>query len=149
MSDLLENISDVDAENWIPEAGDGVQGIVDEVYDVEDNYNPGETVPVVVLTTDSGERWSVAGYRSGLRTEIRKYNPEVGVKYLGEVPIKRGKYAGRPFHKYRAAVSRGGSRGSGGGVPQFEVKAEGSVTPPPAAVKKTRKAEIPADEPPF
>lgn len=152
MSDLLDNIPDVDAENWIPEPGDGVEGTVIERYDSPDQFHEGELVPTVVVRTDDDEYWSITGFRAGLRSEILKNDPEIGdrfaAKYVGAVPIKNGKYKGKDFHKYRTAVARG----SGSGVPAVEVHATGVVTPPPAEKKARSKpidSRVPADEPPF
>lgn len=160
MSDLLETIPDVDPENWIPEPGDGVEGTVIERYDSPDQFHEGELVPTVVVRTDDDEYWSITGYRAGLRSEILKNDPEIGdrfaAKYVGAVPIKNGKYKGKDFHKYRTAVRRGntltrseGVQYEGASRPAIEVHATGTVTPPPAAKRPVRKAEVPADEPPF
>jgi len=107
--DLLDSIPDEAGEPWIAEEpGDSCAGIVIDLYEVPDEYDPEEKVPVVVVRTNEGELFNVAGYRSGLRHEIRRREPmEIGgifaVKYIGETIVKKGRFKGKPFYAYKTA----------------------------------------------
>ncbi|MGH7485824.1 MAG: hypothetical protein ACREMY_09525, partial [bacterium] len=48
IGDLLDSLNDAGAPAWVPdEEGEGVQGVVTSVSEQDDEYNPGEKVPVV------------------------------------------------------------------------------------------------------
>lgn len=100
--DLLDGISEDGPEPWNPTAPDGIQGTVTAVSSEEGKYSD-EPIPVVTVKTADGE-FTIKGYRSVLRHEIRRANPQVGgtfaVKYFGEKDKKNGD--GR-YHHYRAA----------------------------------------------
>lgn len=111
--ELLDEVPETDASPWIAdEEGDGFEIIVTELYDVPDSFNEDDTVPVVVGRDRLGESWSVAGYRTVLRKEIRSKDPQIGDlfagKYLGTREIRHGKFAGRDTHVYRSRVVRAG-----------------------------------------
>ncbi len=114
MDDLLDQVTEDDAEAWIPkEAGEGIVGIVtkrdqtrsDFAADGEDPF-----VPTVVLETKAGDKYRVIAYSSMLKREIVDKDPQVGdtmaVKYFGERPLKTGKFAGRPFKYYGVIVRK-------------------------------------------
>lgn len=108
--DLLNEIDDSGAPAWVPEnAGEGIQGVVVSVTSQPDDYDPNDTVPVVTLkTADGGFR--VIGFATVLRREIREKDPRPGdtfaVKYLGQLAIKKGANAGKPYRAYRAAIAK-------------------------------------------
>lgn len=109
--DLLDTLNDAGAPAWVPdEAGEGVQGTVTSVSEQDDEYNPGEKVPVVTVEMSDGEKVRVIGFSSVLRREIQESNPEVGdtfaVKYFGERELTKGKFKGRPYKLYKAAVRK-------------------------------------------
>ncbi|HEY8372376.1 MAG TPA: hypothetical protein VIL00_06495 [Pseudonocardiaceae bacterium] len=100
--DLLGGISEDGPEPWNPTEPDGIQGTVTAVLEEEGKYSD-EPIPVVVIKTADGE-FTIKGYRSVLRNEIKRVNPQVGgtfaVKYFGEKAKKNGE--GR-YHHYRVA----------------------------------------------
>lgn len=111
VADLLDTLDDAGAPAWVPdEAGEGVQGTVTSVSDQDDEYNPGEKVPVVTIELKDGEKVRVIGFASVLRREIVDADPQPGdtfaVKYFGEKELTKGKFAGRPYKLYKAAVRR-------------------------------------------
>lgn len=111
--ELLDEVPETDASPWIAdEEGDGFEIIVTELYDTPDSFNEDDTVPVVVGRDRLGESWSVAGYRTVLRKEIRSKDPQIGDlfagKYLGTREIRHGKFAGKDTHVYRTRVVRAG-----------------------------------------
>jgi hypothetical protein len=116
-TDLLADLKEhggVVATPWIPEdAGDGVQGVLVDLY-----HNPGDyidattqefpQIPTLILLAADGEHYSVKGFHKVLRNEIEKRDPKVGdtvaVIYDGE---KAAKQKGRkPTKLYRVAVRR-------------------------------------------
>lgn len=112
--DLLDEVPETDAQPWIPEEeGEGIEGVVVEKDEIPDQFavESGEqTYPMLIIRDKDDELWAIHGMRSGLRREIKKRDPQVGdlfaVKYLGERELRKGKFAGKPFHLYRSAVRR-------------------------------------------
>lgn len=112
VADLLDTLDDAGAPAWVPEEeGEGIQGKVTSVSEQDDEFNPGEKVPVVTVELADGEKVRVIGFSSVLRRELSDADPEIGdtlaVKYFGERELTKGKYAGRPYKLYRVAVRRG------------------------------------------
>lgn len=112
VADLLDTLNDAGAPAWVPEdEGEGIQGKVTSVSDQDDEFNPGEKVPVVTVELGDGEKVRVIGFSSVLRREILDADPQVGdtfaVKYFGERELTKGKFKGRPYKLYKAAVRRG------------------------------------------
>lgn len=111
VADLLDTLNDAGAPAWVPEdEGEGIQGKVTSVSDQDDEFNPGEKVPVVTVELGDGEKVRVIGFSSVLRREILDADPQVGdtfaVKYFGERELTKGKFKGRPYKLYKAAVRR-------------------------------------------
>lgn len=111
VADLLDTLNDAGAPAWVPdEAGEGVQGIVTSVSDQEDEFNPGEKVPVVTIEMADGEKVRVIGFGSVLRREIADADAQPGdtfaVKYFGEREILKGRWAGKNYKLYKVAVRR-------------------------------------------
>ena len=116
--DLLDSIPETNAEPWMPTAGDGIEGDVLDRYEVPDEMaasegRQGEMVPCITLQPDQGEPVSVRGYRTVLRKEMNRWDPQRGdrfaVKYLGTDVMKRAPFAGKEVHIYKAACIKGGA----------------------------------------
>ena len=136
--ELLDEVPETDASPWIAdEEGDGFEIIVTELYDTPDSFNEDDTVPVVVGRDRLGESWSVAGYRTVLRKEIRSKDPQIGDlfagKYLGTREIRHGKFAGKDTHVYRTRVVRAGDEA-------FAAYTAGYADPSGAALGRRRGA---------
>jgi hypothetical protein len=100
--DLLGSISEDGPEPWNPTEPDGIEGTVTAVLEEEGKYSD-EPIPVVVIKTANGE-FTIKGYRSVLRSEIKRVKPQVGgtfaVKYFG---LKQKRDGSGEYHHYRAA----------------------------------------------
>jgi hypothetical protein len=113
-TDLLDEVEEDDSEGWVPsEKGDGVQGIVVKVGETRSDFaNDGENpmVPTVTLLTSDGTKYRVIGYGAVLKRELQDADPQVGdmlaVKYFGEKPIKKGRFAGKPYKHFGVAIRR-------------------------------------------
>lgn len=113
--DLLDQVVEDDAEGWVPsEPGEGIAGIVVKVGETRSDFaKDGEDpmVPTVTIETKNGDRFRVIGYGSVLRREILDANPQPGdriaVKYFGEKPVKKGRYAGKTYRHFGVAIRRG------------------------------------------
>lgn len=112
--DLLNEVIEDDSEGWVPEdAGDGVSGIVLKVgettSDFEDDPEKAK-VPMITIQTKDGTKLRITGYGAVLRRELYDAKPEVGdllaVKYFGEKPLKKGKFAGKMYKHFGVAVRR-------------------------------------------
>lgn len=108
--DLLDEVIEDDSYGWIPEVpGDGVQGVVLKKGVTTSDFSD-EPVPTVTIETDSGEKIRITGYGAVLRRELEDADVEPGdllaVKYFGEKPIQRGRYAGKMYKHYGVAVRR-------------------------------------------
>jgi|SRR5690606_28280225 len=113
--DLLDQVVEDDAEGWVPsEPGEGIAGIVVKVGETRSDFaKDGEDpmVPTVTIETKNGDKFRVIGYGSVLRREILDANPQPGdriaVKYFGEKPVKKGRYAGKTYRHFGIAIRRG------------------------------------------
>ena len=121
-----------ESEQWRPEVGDSIEGVVVETYEFPSKYKnaKGEypTIPGLVLKVDGDDDlWSVVGLHTVLRQEIEKAEPQVGdrvaVIYKGKRPSKKDPDV--EFEFYRFAIRRG----------------NGSVTP----VQRRSSEEKPAE----
>ena len=112
--DLLNEVVEDDSEGWVPsEPGEGIAGIVVKVGETRSDFaKDGEDpmVPTVTIQTKNGDKFRVIGYGAVLRRELLDANPQVGdkiaVKYFGERPIKKGRFAGRPYKHFVVAIRR-------------------------------------------
>lgn len=112
--DLLNDVVEDDSEGWVPtEKGEGIAGKVLRVGQTRSDFaNEGEDpmCPVVTIETRDGTKYRVIGYGSVLKREIQEKDPKVGdimaVKYFGEKPIRKGRFAGKPYKHFQVAVRR-------------------------------------------
>lgn len=117
VDDLLDEVEEDDSEGWVPtEKGEGIAGIVIKVGETRSDFaNDGEDpmVPTVTIQTSSGDKFRVIGYGAVLKRELKDADPRVGdriaVKYFGEKPIKKGRFAGKPYKHFGVAVRRKGA----------------------------------------
>lgn len=117
VDDLLNEVEEDDSEGWVPiEKGEGIAGIVVKVGETRSDFaNDGENpmVPTVTIQTKDGTKYRVIGYGAVLKRELQDANPQVGdkigVKYFGEKPIKKGRFAGKPYKHFGVVVKRAGS----------------------------------------
>lgn len=111
--DLLDEVIEDDSEGWVPgEKGEAIAGVVVKVGQARSDFaKDGEDpmVPAVTIATSDG-KFRIIGYGSVLRRELLDSNPRVGdklaVKYFGEKPLRRGKFAGKPYKHFGVAVRR-------------------------------------------
>jgi hypothetical protein len=116
VDDLLNEVEEDDSEGWVPvEKGEGIAGIVVKVGETRSDFaNDGENpmVPTVTIQTKDGTKYRVIGYGAVLKRELQDADPRVGdkiaVKYFGEKPIKKGRFAGRPYKHFGVVVRRKG-----------------------------------------
>lgn len=95
-----------DSEQWRPEPGDEIEGVVIDRYTFDTEFSEG--VPGVVLQVDGDDTpWSVAGLHSVLRDIINEQDPQKGDRVAY---IYSGKRQGQKnaYHHYRGAIRRGG-----------------------------------------
>lgn len=112
--DLLDEVVEDDSEGWVPsEPGEGIAGEVVKVGETRSDFaKDGEDpmCPTVTIRTKNGDKFRVIGYGSVLRRELMDANPQVGdriaVKYFGEKPIKKGRFAGKPYKHFGVAIKR-------------------------------------------
>lgn len=102
--DLLEGMDPDDSEGWVPaEAGEGVQGCVIKVGETRSDYSD-DFAPTVTIECSDGAKLRIIGYGAVLRREILDADPHPGdlfaVKYFGERPLKRGKFAGKNYKHF-------------------------------------------------
>ena len=117
VDDLLNEVEEDDSEGWVPtEKGEGIAGIVVKVGETRSDFaNDGENpmVPTVTIQTSSGDKFRVIGYGAVLKRELQDADPHVGdrmaVKYFGEKPIKKGRFAGKPYKHFGVVVRRKGA----------------------------------------
>lgn len=117
VDDLLDEVEEDDSEGWVPsEKGEGIAGIVLKVGETRSDFaNDGENpmVPTVTIQTSSGDKFRVIGYGAVLKRELLDADPRVGdriaVKYFGEKPIKKGRFAGKPYKHFGVVVRRKGA----------------------------------------
>lgn len=112
VDDLLNEVEEDDSEGWVPtERGEGIAGIVVKVGQTRSDFaKDGEDpmCPTVTIETRDGTKWRVIGYGAVLKRELEDKNPQVGdmmaVKYFGEKPIRKGRFAGRPYKHFGVVV---------------------------------------------
>lgn len=117
VDDLLNEVEEDDSEGWVPtEKGEGIAGIVVKVGETRSDFaNDGEDpmVPTVTIQTRDGDKYRVIGYGAVLKRELKDADPRVGdriaVKYFGEKPIKKGRFAGKPYKHFGVVVRRAGA----------------------------------------
>jgi hypothetical protein len=117
VDDLLNEVEEDDSEGWVPtEKGEGIAGIVVKVGETRSDFaNDGEDpmVPTVTIQTRDGDKFRVIGYGAVLKRELKDADPRVGdriaVKYFGEKPIKKGRFAGKPYKHFGVVVRRAGA----------------------------------------
>ncbi len=117
VDDLLDSVEEDDSEGWVPtEKGEGIAGVVVKVGETRSDFaNDGENpmVPTVTIQTRDGSKFRVIGYGSVLKRELTDADPRVGdriaVKYFGEKPIKKGRFAGKPYKHFGVVVKRAGA----------------------------------------
>lgn len=111
--DLLDQVEEDDSEGWVPsDKGEGISGIVVKVGTTKSDFaKEGEDprCPSVTIQNADG-KFRIIGYGSVLRRELLDANPRVGdrlaVKFFGEKPVRKGKYAGKPYRHYGVALRR-------------------------------------------
>ena len=114
--DLLDDVEEDDSEGWVPsEVGEGISGLVVKVGETRSDFaNDGENpmVPTVTIQVKDGAKYRVIGYGAVLKRELQDADPQVGdrlaVKYFGEKPIKKGRFAGKPYKHFGLAIRRAG-----------------------------------------
>ena len=114
--DLLDDVEEDDSEGWLPsEVGEGISGLVVKVGETRSDFaNDGENpmVPTVTIQVKDGTKYRVIGYGAVLKRELQDADPQVGdrlaVKYFGEKPIKKGRFAGKPYKHFGLAIRRAG-----------------------------------------
>lgn len=110
--DLLNAVQEDDAEGWVPnERGESLTGVVTKVGETRSDFATSEDdamCPTVTIQTKDGDKFRVIGYGAVLKREMQDANPRVGdlmaVKYWGEKPIKKGKFAGKMYKHFSVAV---------------------------------------------
>jgi hypothetical protein len=124
VDDLLGTIVEDDSEGWVPsEPGEAIAGIVVKVGETRSDFaNDGENpmVPTVTIQVrptaeqkaegKSGDKFRVIGYGAVLKRELQDADPQpgdmIGVKYFGEKPIKKGRFAGKPYKHFGVVVRK-------------------------------------------
>jgi hypothetical protein len=115
--DLLDEVEEDDSEGWVPtEKGEGISGRVVKVGETRSDFaNEGENpmVPTVVVETKGGTKYRVIGFGAVLKRELLDADPHVGdmiaVKFFGEKPIRKGRFAGKPYKHFGVVVRRASS----------------------------------------
>lgn len=110
--DLLNSVQEDDAEGWVPnERGESLAGVVTKIGETRSDFATSEDdamCPTVTILTKDGDKYRVIGYGAVLKRELQDANPRVGdliaVKYWGEKPIKKGKFAGKMYKHFSVAV---------------------------------------------
>lgn len=123
-----------ESEQWRPEPGEGIEGVVTETYSFKGKFKDAEgnlpTIPGWVLKVDGDNDvlWSVAGLHGVLRQEMEKADAQVGdrvaVLYSGKRKTKDGE---GEYNHYRLAIRRGN------GAPPATAPAQRSSAPEAAA----------------
>lgn len=139
-----------ESEQWRPEEGDSIEGVVVERYSFESSFKDAKTgvkptIPGMTLKVDGDDTlWSVAGLHGILREYMVDEDPQPGDRVA---VIYSGKREGKEFdyHHYRFAIRRG--NGSVKPVPAQRVesnngagKAAGSTQHEPVKREATKAA---------
>lgn len=110
--DLLNSVQEDDAEGWVPtERGESLAGVVTKVGETRSDFATSEDdamCPTITIQDKNGDKYRVIGYGAVLKREMNDANFRVGdlaaVKYWGEKPIKKGKFAGKMYKHFSVAV---------------------------------------------
>jgi hypothetical protein len=110
--DLLNSVQEDDAEGWVPtERGEAISGVVTKVGETRSDFATSEDdamCPTVTVQTKGGDKYRIIGYGSVLKRELQDAAPQINdliaVKYWGEKPIKKGKFAGKMYKHFSVAV---------------------------------------------
>lgn len=153
-----------ESEQWRPEPGDGIEGVITETYSFEGKFKDSKTgdfptIPGWVLKVDGDETlWSVAGLHGVLRGEMEKAAAQPGDRVAVLYSGVRQSKGGTDYNHYRVAIRRGNGAPvpSQGGSPAQEtngLKPAGSTQHEPVAAKPARRKPGQAsggdDKPPF
>lgn len=114
VDDLLDQVEEDDSEGWVPsEVGEGIAGRVVKVGVTKSDFaGEGEdpNCPTVTIQVKDGTKYRVIGYGAVLKREIQDNDPQVGdlmaVKYFGEKPIRKGRFAGKPYKHFGVVVKK-------------------------------------------
>src|SRR6478735_2446492 len=114
VDDLLNEVEEDVSEGSVPtEKGEGIAGELIKVGETRSDFaNDGENpmVPTWTIETKGGDKFRVIGYGAVLKREMQDADAHVGdfvaVKYFGEKPIKKGRFAGKPYKHFGVAVRR-------------------------------------------
>jgi hypothetical protein len=109
--DLLDEVEEDDSEGWNPsERGEGISGVVVKIGETRSDFaRDGEDpmCPTVTIQNRDG-KFRIIGFGAVLKRELQDADPKVGdlmaVKYWGEKPIKKGKFAGKNYRHYSVVV---------------------------------------------
>lgn len=110
--DLLNSVDEDDAEGWVPtERGESVSGVVVKVGETRSDFATSDEdamCPTVTVQTKDGDKYRIIGYGAVLRRELQDAKAQVGdllaVKFWGEKPIKKGRFAGKMYKHFSVAV---------------------------------------------
>jgi len=114
VDDLLNTVEEDDSEGWVPsEPGEGIAGRVIKVAETRSDFaneNENPMVPTVTVQVKDGTKYRVIGYGAVLKRELKDQDPQVGdliaVKYFGEKPIRKGRFAGKPYKHFGVVVKK-------------------------------------------
>lgn len=115
-TDLLAQLDEEgDAESWVPEEPEGIQGKVISRSETRSDHHD-NPVPVVTIETSAGRTVRIVGFRSVLCREIQEKNPQPGdlfaVRYTGRQPKKNTKPGSKNnndyYQGYKSRVQRNG-----------------------------------------
>lgn len=114
--DLLDHVEEDDSEGWNPtEKGEGVAGVIIKIGETRSDFaDDGENpmVPTVTIQNRNG-KFRIIGFSSVLKREMQDQIDAgrcvvgnlMAVKYWGEKPIKRGRFAGKNYRHYSVVCS--------------------------------------------
>jgi hypothetical protein len=93
---------------WRPDQDDP-DTLIGEVIEIEVGTSDYGRYPILVIRQEDGEAKAVHGFHSVLQNELLKARPQVGekvgIKYLGDVPMKPGSKF-KSYKGYRVKVER-------------------------------------------
>lgn len=110
--DLLNSVDEDDSEGWVPtERGESISGVVVKIGETRSDFATSEEdamCPTVTIQIKDGTKYRVIGFGAVLRRELADAHARVGdlmaVKYWGEKPIRKGKFAGKNYKHFSVAV---------------------------------------------
>jgi hypothetical protein len=116
VDDLLDEVIEDDSEGWVPtEKGEGIAGVIVKVGETKSDFaDDGDPMcPTWTIKTSDGTKWRVIGYGAVLKREMTDANAATGdraaVKYFGEKPIRKGKFAGKMYKHFGVVVRKAGA----------------------------------------